>query len=300
MSRSADVQSEEPRYRLPVDWVTVSNLRLPLMILEEYGVRLASVPIIKASVGLPAHQRGIHASRTYEAISSVLAEAARADGRIASEIARKMLELHSYGMVSRVVINAQAFFLEKTPVYNADSYQAFDVMLRADALRRPDDIRTRELMGVRVSGVTACPCAKEVIRTLYTSGKGGGLPLGTHMQRARASVATESHPSVRLSDLVSIARDSFSNGTVEYLKRLDEARLVVEAIEKPRFVEDVAREIVFRMVSSFPTVPDGNLILVGVKAFESIHDHDLEARLRTTFGEARERLGIGFGTTTMA
>lgn len=289
---STDVQSETPRHLIPVDWVTVSNLRLPLEALEEHGVRLASMPVIRASVALPANQRGIHASRTYEAITSALSDFRGGNGNIAAEMARKLLALHSYGMASRVVITAQAVFLERAPVSGADSYQAFNVLLRADGLRGLDGVRTREFLGVKVAGMTACPCAKEVIRNIYVKEEAGSLPIGTHMQRAYATIVLEGHDGVRLSDLTYLGRSCFSNGTVEYLKRLDEAKLVVNAIENPKFVEDVAREIVYKMAVHFTQIPDKNMISVKVKALESIHDHDLEARLKTTFGEARRRIGI--------
>ena len=293
MVTSVDVQSETPRHKIPVDWVTVSNLRLPMVEILGNGVGLASVPVIRASVALPANQRGIHASRTYEAISSVINSMHGSFNGVnpASQMARNLLILHSYGTASRVVIRGQAFFLEKTPVSNADSYQLSDIILRSDASRVGGEIRVRDFIGVRVAGLTACPCAKEVIREVYGDGdRSSGLPLGTHMQRAHALVVVEGFDYAKISALVRLVRDCFSNGTVEYLKRLDEAKLVVDAIGNPRFVEDVAREIVYKIVAHFSDIPDQNILTVNVKALESIHDHDLEARIRTRFGEVRRRL----------
>lgn len=303
VEKPADVQSERPQHRIPVDWVTVSNLRLPVVNLVSNGLEFASVPVISAAVALPADQRGIHASRTYEAVSSVVHELrANLNGvSPTSQMARRLLYLHNYGTASKVIIRGQAFLLEKTPVSAADSYQLFEIILRSDALRKGEEIKVRDFTGVKVAGMTACPCAKLVIRDVYGDGeRSSGLPLGTHMQRAKASVLVEGFDHTRVIELVQLVRNSFSNGTVEYLKRLDEAKLVVDAIGNPRFVEDVAREIVYKIVARFRNIPDHNIISVNVKSFESIHDHDMEARIRTRFGEARRSLDIGLAAPEMA
>jgi GTP cyclohydrolase-4 len=293
--RFIDVQSERPIHPIPVNWVNVSNLRLPFQRLEDDGVRLASTPVINAGIGLPKHQRGIHASRTYEAISSVLTgielDNIRLNGDVVGEIARKMLSLHTYGTVSRVVVRAEAFYWDRTPVSNLGSLQNFQLMFRADGVRRGDSIHVRDFIGVKVTGITACPCAKEVIRHLYGVNE-LSLPIGTHMQRSYARVIVENGYGIRLSDLVRLVRSCFSNRTIEYLKRVDEAKLVVDALEKPRFVEDVAREIIHSIITKYSHIPDNNKICVCVKSLESIHDHNLEARIKTSFGSARSHIGF--------
>ncbi|GBC69495.1 GTP cyclohydrolase FolE2 [archaeon HR01] len=290
-----DVQSERPRHPIPVDWVSVSNLRIPFHKLEDDGVRLASAPVISAGIGLPKHQRGIHASRTYEAITSVLSDldlhGIRLGGDVVGEIARKMLSLHSYGSVSRVVVKAEAFYWDKTPVSNLSSLQSFHLIYRADGQRLGDSIHVKDFIGVKVAGMTACPCAKEVIKKIYNIDD-TPLPIGTHMQRSFAKVIVQNGYGIKLSDLLGLVRSCFSNRTVEYLKRIDEAKLVADALERPRFVEDVARDIVHNIVTVYSHIPDDNKIFVWVKSLESIHEHNLEARICISFGEARRHIGF--------
>ncbi|MDW7977507.1 MAG: GTP cyclohydrolase, FolE2/MptA family, partial [Candidatus Caldarchaeum sp.] len=83
----------------------------------------------------------------------------------------------------------------------------------------------------------------------------------------------------------------FSSRTMELLKRPDEAALVIEAVESPRFVEDVVRYAAEAVVRKFPYVPDVNVVAIRVKSLESIHQHNLESSLITTLGNLRRQLG---------
>lgn len=110
------------------------------------------------------------------------------------------------------------------------------------------------------------------------------------MQRCYASVLVETDGSIAFEDLLEVLRKSFSSRTLELLKRHDEAALVLEAVESPRFVEDVVRHVAEKVVRRFPQIPDENHVIIRVKSLESIHQHNLESTLRTTFGKLRKNL----------
>jgi GTP cyclohydrolase FolE2 len=59
--------------------------------------------------------------------------------------------------------------------------------------------------------------------------------------------------------------ECFSASPKEEMKRLDEAKKILEAQDNPRFAEDLVRECVRR----FP-----NALFVSGRCFESIHAHD--------------------------
>lgn len=291
---SRDVQSEAAPTPIEIDWVTVTHVYFPIDEKKLGGYRLASTPLIEAAVNLPNKQRGIHASRTYEAVKIALDSLEYPDiYSIAPQIAKTLLEKHIYSTKAKAAIRASLFDVAKTPVSNMDSIEHFDTVLKSYAYRVNGSIITRNFIGVRASGITACPCAKEVIREVYAKADGGsenGSLIPTHMQRAYADLVVETDGRIQLSDLLEILRESFSSRTVELLKRLDEAALVVSAVEKPRFVEDVVRSAANLMVKRFPTVPDSHRIAIKVKSLESIHRHNLQSRLRTTFGKIRRQL----------
>jgi GTP cyclohydrolase I len=103
-----------------------------------------------------------------------------------------------------------------------------------------------------VEGMTACPCSKKMI--------GVG-----HMQRAQLIVVLKSEKALDSMSVVGRISECFSASPKEHMKRLEEAKKILEAQANPRFAEDLVRECVNR----FP-----NALFVSSRCFESIHAHD--------------------------
>ncbi|MDA4121325.1 MAG: GTP cyclohydrolase I FolE2 [Thaumarchaeota archaeon] len=103
-----------------------------------------------------------------------------------------------------------------------------------------------------VDGLTACPCSKKMI----------GIG---HMQRAELTVIMRSRKTLDSLDVVGKISECFSASPKEEMKRLEEAKKILEAQANPRFAEDLVREC----VSRFPSA-----LFVSGRCFESIHVHD--------------------------
>ncbi len=103
-----------------------------------------------------------------------------------------------------------------------------------------------------VDGMTACPCSKKMI----------GIG---HMQRAQMTVVLKSEKPLDSLSVVRRIAECFSASPKEHMKRLEEAKKILEAQANPRFAEDLVREC----VSRFP-----NALFVSGRCFESIHAHD--------------------------
>jgi GTP cyclohydrolase FolE2 len=106
-----------------------------------------------------------------------------------------------------------------------------------------------------VEGMTACPCSKKMI----------GIG---HMQRAQLTVVLKSEKALDSMGVVGRIAECFSASPKEHMKRLEEAKKILEAQANPRFAEDIVREC----VSRFP-----NALFVSGRCFESIHAHDAMA-----------------------
>jgi GTP cyclohydrolase FolE2 len=106
-----------------------------------------------------------------------------------------------------------------------------------------------------VEGMTACPCSKKMI----------GIG---HMQRAQLTVILKSEKSLDSMAIVNRIAECFSALPKEHMKRLEEAKKILEAQANPKFAEDLVRDC----VSRFP-----NAIFVSGRCFESIHAHDAMA-----------------------
>lgn len=103
-----------------------------------------------------------------------------------------------------------------------------------------------------VDGMTACPCSKKMI----------GIG---HMQRAQISVVLRSARPLDSFAVIARVEECFSASPREHMKRLEEAKKIIEAQTNPRFAEDLVREC----VSRFP-----NALFIEGRCFESIHAHD--------------------------
>jgi len=106
-----------------------------------------------------------------------------------------------------------------------------------------------------VEGMTSCPCSKKMI--------GVG-----HMQRALLTVVLKSEKPLDSMVIVNRIGECFSAMPKEHMKRLEEAKKILEAQANPKFAEDLVRDC----VSRFP-----NALFVSGRCFESIHAHDAVA-----------------------
>jgi GTP cyclohydrolase-4 len=89
-------------------------------------------------------------------------------------------------------------------------------------------------------------------------------------------------------DLIDIVEHSFSSPTYSILKRKEEAELVIKAHTKPKFVEDVVRDILSAVLKKYSNLPDEVLVIVRSESEESIHKHNAFAERVTTLGELRK------------
>jgi GTP cyclohydrolase FolE2 len=120
----------------------------------------------------------------------------------------------------------------------------------------PVTVATRQAGKIRYSftakGMTACPCSKKMI--------GVG-----HMQRAEIVMAIDGRKPLDMLKAVEKMEECFSAVPTEKMKRVEEAKKILEAQDHARFAEDLVRECVKR----FP-----NAIHIRGRCFESIHAHD--------------------------
>jgi len=136
--------------------------------------------------------------------------------------------------------------------------------------------------------MTACPCAKEVIKTIGKYKEQYMPP--THNQRNITTLMIEvpgDDKTVDANDLIDIAEKSFSSPTYGILKRREEGQLVFNAHKNAKFVEDVVRDILSSILKKYKNLPDDVIVVVKSESEESIHKHNAFAERVTTLGELR-------------
>jgi GTP cyclohydrolase IV len=101
-------------------------------------------------------------------------------------------------------------------------------------------------------------------------------------------IGTEQSLDVR--DLVVLAESAMSSENSALLKRPDELYIVNKAHANPRFVEDVAREILRAVVEKYTELPDDSFVWVRQRNEETIHKYDVEAEGWGTLAELRAEI----------
>lgn len=286
-----DVQSHKAPRPFRLTRVGVTGVVKPVRVARS-GRANHLVGSFDVFVDLPAQQRGTHMSRNIEVINRVIDEHVRKETAsledLASGIVHALLERHEYAAEAEANVTADYFRERRTPLNQAPTLERYGIAASALAVRGGEERRS---IGVEVTGMTACPCAMEGSRKIL-SDRGHDVedfPTITHNQRNVATllVETPAGHAVEADDLVDIAEASLSAPTFELLKRGDETALVMQAHEHPRFVEDVVREMLHRVLEKYAALPDDTLVVARSEAEESIHKHNAYAERTTTLGELK-------------
>ncbi|NLK25199.1 MAG: GTP cyclohydrolase I FolE2 [Euryarchaeota archaeon] len=287
---STDVQNRRLTNGFMLTRVGVTDVKKPVRVVRQ-GRSNTLFCNIDVYVDLPSTQKGSHLSRNLEAINEVVDKGLRTGlpgiEVFAAELCRSLREKHEYCSYAEVRVTAD-YFMERPGPSGKPNLESFKIMARAVS-HNNDGLK--KLVGVEAIGMTACPCAMETVREKYCTNVAleGDLPVISHNQRNISSVMVEvpEHFDVEANELIEIVEASFSSPTYEVLKRSDEAKVVLQAHQKPKFVEDVVRTILGKILVKYPNLPDETLITARSESEESIHKHNAFAERVTTLGELR-------------
>jgi GTP cyclohydrolase-4 len=290
------VQNERAHLAFRLNKVGVTGVVKPVQV-RRPSRQVTLTTTFDVFVDLPPTQKGSHLSRNLEAINEVVDRSVRDPvgslEDLTETIARSLLKRHDYATTSEVWAGAD-YFLERTSPWGRTSLEPYRLVARANARRGEREVERS--IGVEVVGMTACPCAMETLRDELAKAHPevarwpDGIPIITHNQRNRTTLILQEPPGheVEADDLIDVVEESMSAPTYGLLKRPDEGRLVEMAHRNPKFVEDVVRDVLDRLLKRYPKMPDATWVRVKSEAEESIHKHNAFAERSTTFGELRK------------
>lgn len=250
-----DIQNQRDDRNIPIDEVGVKRLSYPITVLDKHHGRQETVAEIEMTVGLPHEFRGTHMSRFLEVLEKHRGEMTLFTiGRILREIKRR---LHAERAAMSV---AFPYFIEKTaPVSGARSLLRYDCRFYGTLDRAADFVLT-----VVVPVTTLCPCSKAISAR------------SAHNQRSLVTVSARFTDFLWIEDLVELVEASASAEVFTLLKRPDEKWLTEQAYDRPRFAEDLVREVAQRL----DALPQVSWYAVSTENLESIHAHSAFAFLK--------------------
>ena len=285
-----DVQSRHSSSNFKISRVGVTGVK-KLVHIKRPNMKTANPLVVKMDlfVDLPASQKGSHMSRNLELVSEIidmnLQKPVSDLESFCAQTAKLLLKKHEYATFSEVKAEAD-YFLDRIYPSGKKGLEPFKLVAEARAKNNGD---IKKLIGVKVIGMTACPCAREIIRTIGKYEEKDIPP--THNQRNITTLMIEvpgDDKSVDANDLIDIAEQSFSSPTYGILKRREEGQLVFDAHKNPKFVEDVVRDILSAILKKYKNLPDDVIVVVRSESEESIHKHNAFAERVTTLGELRK------------
>ncbi len=304
-----DVQANNPEIKINLTRVGVTDVKKLVEVARSGKRPIIFISTFNIFVDLPADIKGANLSRNFEAIDEVLEEATSAPvyeiEELCGEVAKRLLERHEYASRAEVDMKSEYVIKRKTPVTQMNCQETIDIFADATVERGSEVIK---VIGAEVLGITACPCAQEIMRDKAKTELKNlkvkkatidkfleRVPMATHNQRGRGFISVGVNcdgVDVSLDRIIKIIHHSMSSELFELLKRSDEAYVVEQAHLNPAFVEDCVRDMAMRVVNEFKELPDNSVITIKQINEESIHRHNAFAERVATMGELRKELGV--------
>ncbi len=300
-----DVQASRPTIQISLSRVGVTGVEKVIRVHQQlFSARL------ECFVDLGPDQKGAHMSRFEETVNDTIGEVILGEEAFRAEtLAVRIAELVRERQGARraeVTIEARYPEHKPAPVSGIQTQEIYTLFGSAAATERG----TRRLVGVAAQGMTACPCAQQLVAGAARErlvGRGFSdeqieqifedVPVATHNQRGLGTLYIGCPESCDLEldaeTLLKIVEDSMSSEIYELMKRSDEGAVVEKAHRRPRFVEDCVREAVQGVVDTLPELSDEHFVSARQENLETIHQHNVVAERFGLLGELRHELLTG-------
>jgi GTP cyclohydrolase IV len=301
----ADVQARSPAIGVGLSRVGVTGVEKVVRIREElFFARL------ECFVDLGSEQKGAHMSRFEEVVNEAIGEVVLSGSAFRAEaLARRIAEqVRERQGAARAEVTIAARYPEHkpAPVSAVSTQEIYTLYGRAVASARG----TRQMVGVAATGMTACPCAQELVAARARERLAADefspeqierimerVPVATHNQRGLGTLhigcVEGSETEIDAKALLEIVEGSMSSEIYELMKRSDEVEVVEKAHRRPRFVEDCVREMVGGVVDAFPQLDGASFVSARQENLETIHQHNVVAERHGLLGELRHELDSG-------
>lgn len=297
-----DVQASRPATRVSLSRVGVTGVEKVLSIGTDGHYHAE----MECFVDLGPDQAGVHMSRfeenVAEAIEEVVASKAMRAEALAARIAGLVREKQK-GVRAEVSITARYPETMPAPESGIPTQEIYTLLGRAVA----SETETRTVTGVEAQGMTACPCAQEMVADVargrlrekgYTEDQVDEIiemvPIATHNQRGVGRLyigcANGTAADIDARTLLRLVESSMSSEIYELMKRPDELSVVEKAHSQPRFVEDCVREMLRQVIETFPDLDDNAFVMARQENLETIHRHNVVAERYGLLGDLREEM----------
>ena len=287
-----DIAAQASRQALPLDWVGMCGIALPILI---DGQRLSA----KADAGVSlddGEARGIHMSRLYLALEML--ESQDLQPALLRQVLQRFLDSHE-GLSSSAYLRIHTDLLLKRPalVSPLAGWKSYPVSIEARLEKQMFHVELK----IDVTYSSTCPCSAALARQLIQQqfiddfanttlqhedvlawlGSAKGIIATPHSQRSTAQLLVALHagqPTLPLTELIDHAEAALGTAVQTAVKRADEQAFALANGQNLMFCEDAARRLNLALQRSIAV----QAFHVKVIHAESLHAHDAVAETRWT------------------
>ena len=258
-------------------------------------------------VELGPDQKGAHMSRFEEVVNEAIGEVVLGESTfkaetLAEHIAQLVRERQG---ARRAEVTVEARFPEHKPARSRASRPRSCTRCTA---RRGTELGTRRLIGVTAQGMTACPCAQELVAASARAPRAEGfddeierileaVPVATHNQRGLGTLhigCTElCDDEIDAATLLEIVEQSMSSEIYELMKRSDEAHVVEKAHRRPAVRRGLRARDDPGVIDAFPQLDDGAFVSRARSTSRRSTSTTSSPSASARCGEIREELRTG-------
>jgi len=300
-----DVQAQLPTLHVSLSRVGVTGVEKVIRVQDQlFSARL------ECFVDLGPKQKGAHMSRFEETVNDAIGEAVLGGSVFRAEVlAQQIAETvrsRQDALRAEVTIAARYPEHKPAPVSGILTQEIYTLLGGAVAA----ESGTRRLIGVQAQGMTACPCAQQLVAGAARERLTGDgfsddeigrifehVPVATHNQRGlgtlHVGLPEESDVEIDAKLLLDVVEDSMSSEIYELMKRSDEGSVVEKAHRRPRFVEDCVREMIRGVIDRLGGLGDDVFVSARQENLETIHQHNVVAERFGLLGELKAELASG-------
>jgi len=289
-----DVQNEKPQLSLAIEKIGVKKVHRRINLNTSTQVFSYDAEL-NAFIDLPKNQRGAHISRIIEAILDVIDDGEKKRFKNLEElleaICKALLSKNPYASRAEVEMKT-IYYLDTNLNLNFIKEKIPEAVNVTFTVSKRRGYETNWITGIIMEGLTVCPCAQAVYSALEKVNSENGL---SHTQRTKVfiQVKTNRMP-IPIEWLVEAVSDAFSAPALSLLKRVQEYKLIKAAFKKPRFIEDVIRQVIFKVASKLndEDFPLSTELFIEAESHESVHPFNAYASMHVTLGQIIKELEL--------
>ncbi|WP_460115871.1 GTP cyclohydrolase FolE2 [Pseudomonas sp. H2_D02] len=289
-----DVAAQISRQALPLDWVGMCGIALPVLL---GGHRLQAMADAGVSLDDP-EARGIHMSRLYLALETL--ETTELSPRLLHRILQRFLDSHD-GSSHAASLTVHTDLLLKRPALISPlaGWKRYPVSIEASLKNAMFHVELR----IQIPYSSTCPCSAALARQLIQQqfvndfanktlehaeilawlGSPNGIVATPHSQRSTATLTLRLNKEIEdlpFQSFIDAAEEALGTAVQTAVKRADEQAFALANGQNLMFCEDAAR----RLTTALAKPSLINALSVRVVHAESLHAHDAVAESSWTRG----------------